>query len=85
MTDKNVLYLQDFTTEGLNLENYIIRGIKYVEKSEDTCVPTSRLTEGGIDEEFAVVEISSGRGCGLHSIVSILVEGPKPDMSEIDN
>lgn len=80
-----MLYLQDFPTEGLNLENHTIKGRKYVEKSDDTCVPTSRVTKGGIDEKSAVVKITSGRGCGLHSIVSFLVESSKSDEPEIQN
>lgn len=74
--------IQDFFTEGLPIESYTIKGIKYVESSEDSCAPKSEILKGGIDQKFATVKITSGRGCGLHSVVSFLVERPKETLEQ---
>lgn len=64
------------------METYTIRGIKYVENADDSCEPKAEITEGGIDQKFATVKVTSGRGCGLHSVVSFLVQ--RPAVQEIE-
>lgn len=59
------------------MQESIVRGISYVEKADQACIPTSEIIDGGIDQRFVTLKITSARGCGLHSTVTILVERQK--------
>lgn len=57
------------------METYTIRGV-YVENEDNSCVRAADITEGGIDQKFATVKVTSRRGCRLQTVVSFLVERP---------
>lgn len=58
------------------MDSYTIRGIKLVDKADETCEPIAEILKGGIGQKFARVKVTSGSGCGLHSTVSFLADRP---------
>lgn len=53
----------------------IVKGIKHMETLNDAnCQPTSEIVKGGVDQNFATVKITSGRGCALNSLVEFYIE-----------
>ena len=56
-------------------EFLIVRGIKHSSRlDDDECQPEAMLTDGGINEHTATLEIISQRGCGLDSLVEFFIE-----------
>lgn len=52
----------------------IVRGIKHSSRLDDDCQPEAVLLNGGINERFATIGITSQRGCGLDSLVEFFIE-----------
>lgn len=67
---------QDFESHEKYTSGTIVRGIKHTNRIEggEDCVPEVLLIDGGINEERAIVKITSPRGCGLDSLVEFFVE-----------
>lgn len=63
------------------VQNFELKGIKTVDVVKKFCeAPKVEISEGGIGQAFAVVRITSARGCGIDSWVYFYTD--KPDFSK---
>lgn len=61
----------------------VIKGIQHWENVKDSCVTKTEITKGGIGQKFATVLITTGRGCGINSVVTFFVDRPSNLKKEV--
>lgn len=76
--------LQYFIEHGEQVGSGSIVGIRHVNLlDDDKCRPYIHISNGGIDQDRATVEITSERGCGIDSITEFVISDDDDDMDNM--